>query len=427
MRVLSLFSGVGGFDLGLERAGMTVAAQVEIDPYCRRVLERHWPGVARYEDVRGVSGETGRGSERPVADASGTGVRREPCELRLACGSVDLVCGGFPCQDLSVAGKRAGLDGSRSGLWFEFQRIVSELRPKYVLVENVPGLLSSNGGRDFEVVLRGLGDCGYAVSWAVLDSQHFGVAQRRRRVFVVAGPDPESTEAILAISEGCAGHPETRRAAGEDVANTLGGGSAESSQGYRNDLDNDTYIPEVSHPVAARDARGVNQREDAMTYIAVRTAQTSANGHGIAEDVAHTLDGVNGQAVAHALSAEGFDASEDGTGRGTPLVAMPLRSNRWGGSDSHGDEGNVVLSETLREHPRPGSNSLGNIALGASVRRLTPVECARLQGFPDDWLDGADGPQYRALGNAVTVSVIEYIGRRMMAVEAARSSSGGPR
>lgn len=102
--------------------------------------------------------------------------------------------------------------------------------------------------------------------------------------------------------------------------------------------------------------------------------------------------------LAHSLRADGFDASEDGTGRGTPLVAMPLRSNRWGGSDSHGDEGNAVLSQ-------------------ASVRRLTPVECARLQGFPDDWLaEGADGPKYKALGNAVSVPVIEYLGRRILAV-----------
>jgi DNA (cytosine-5)-methyltransferase 1 len=204
-------------------------------------------------------------------------------------------------------------------------------------------------------------------------------------VFIVAGPDPESTEAILAIAEGCTGHPQTRRTAGQNAAGEAGGGvanplGAKRDGGWRGDLDNDTYIPEVSHPVNARDSKGVNQREDAMTSSAIRTAQTSANGHGIAHDVAHTIDGANGQAVAHTLSADGFDASEDGTGRGTPLVEASMTGG------------------------------------GATVRRLTPVECARLQAFPDDFLDGADGPQYRVLGNAVTVSVIEWIGRRMMAV-----------
>lgn len=150
---------------------------------------------------------------------------------------------------------------------------------------------------------------------------------------------------------------------------------------------------------------------DAM--YAIRTAQTSANGHGIAEDVAHTIDGANGQAVAHALTADGFDASEDGTGRGTPLVTAFQAKQDGAPSD---------LSPTLRalEYDESHANSGWHVGVhaGAAVRRLTPVECARLQGFPDNWLDGADGPQYRALGNAVTVPVIEWIGRRMMAVTA---------
>src|SRR5690242_6940886 len=111
----SLFSGIGGIDLGLERAGFECRWQVEIDPFCRQVLEKHWPGVKRYGDIRTI-----RGSEL------------EP---------VDLLAGGFPCQDLSQAGKRAGIEGARSGLWFEFARLVGELRPRYVLIENVPGLL----------------------------------------------------------------------------------------------------------------------------------------------------------------------------------------------------------------------------------------------------------------------------------------------
>lgn len=130
MRFVSLFSGIGGFDLGFERAGMTCLAQVEIDANARAVLARHFPTVQQFEDVRHV------------------GRHNLP-----AC---DVLCGGFPCQDLSVAGDRAGLAGERSGLYFEFQRIIMELRPTYVVIENVPGLFSSNDGRDFAIVLGGL-------------------------------------------------------------------------------------------------------------------------------------------------------------------------------------------------------------------------------------------------------------------------------
>ncbi len=159
MRVGGLFSGIGGFDLGLEQAGMSVAWQVEIDEYCNSVLEHHWPSVTLLEDVRDV----GKHNLEPV----------------------DLICGGFPCQDLSVAGRRAGLDGKRSGLWWEFHRVISEIEPNWVIIENVPGLLSSNHGRDMGTVLGALAELGYGWAYRVLDAQYFGLAQRRRRVFIV--------------------------------------------------------------------------------------------------------------------------------------------------------------------------------------------------------------------------------------------------
>lgn len=160
MNVVSLFSGAGGFDLAFERAGARVVGQVEIDPTARDVLARHYPTVPRMKDVRNV-----RGNEF---------------------GTADVLVGGFPCQDVSVAGRRAGLAGERSGLWFEFHRIVAAVRPQWVAIENVPGLLSSHAGRDFATVVSGLVECGYRVAWRVLDAQHFGVPQRRRRLFIVA-------------------------------------------------------------------------------------------------------------------------------------------------------------------------------------------------------------------------------------------------
>jgi hypothetical protein len=159
----SLFSGVGGFDLGLERVGGKVLFQCEADPYRRRVLNRHWPDVPVYPDVCAL-----RGEELP---------------------NVDLLCGGFPCQDLSVAGRRAGLAGGRSGLFFEFARLGDELvRPGgWLLIENVPGLLSSDSGRDFAVILATLAELGFHdCAWRILDSRFFGVPQRRRRVYILA-------------------------------------------------------------------------------------------------------------------------------------------------------------------------------------------------------------------------------------------------
>ena len=166
MNVGSLFSGIGGFDLGFERAGMRVSWQVELDPYCRAVLARHFPDAARFADVRAV----GAGDLDPV----------------------DLLCGGFPCQDLSAAGRGAGIDGARSGLWSEFARIVRELRPRYVVVENVPALLTGKGKRwDRGPIGRVLGDLAearYDAEWACLSAREFGAPHLRKRVWIVAYP-----------------------------------------------------------------------------------------------------------------------------------------------------------------------------------------------------------------------------------------------
>jgi DNA (cytosine-5)-methyltransferase 1 len=152
----SLFSGIGGLELGLERAGMSVVWQVEIDDYCRRVLTKHWPDVPKFIDVREVGAHN----------------------LEY----VDVICGGFPCQDVSLAGTQAGLAGERSGLWHEFARVIREIRPRFVLVENVAALLS-NG---FGVVLSELATNGYDAEWDVLPAGYFGAPHRRERVFLLA-------------------------------------------------------------------------------------------------------------------------------------------------------------------------------------------------------------------------------------------------
>lgn len=160
MKFGSLFAGIGGIDLGLERAGMTCAWQVEIDEYATKVLQKHWPNVARFRDVR----DCGKENLEPV----------------------DLICGGFPCQDVSVAGSRAGLKGKRSTLWSEFIRIVREIGPRWILAENVPGLLSSDDGQFFAQILRGLAQSGHDAEWDIIPAAAFGAPHLRKRVFVVA-------------------------------------------------------------------------------------------------------------------------------------------------------------------------------------------------------------------------------------------------
>jgi DNA (cytosine-5)-methyltransferase 1 len=185
---VSLFAGVGGFDLALQRSGIDVVASVEIDSKARAVLAKQFPNTQLFEDVCQVSG-------KDFINAGFT-----PNE--------GIMVGGFPCQDLSVAGKRSGLAGNRSGLFFEFIRLIDETKTKFVILENVPGLLSSNKGRDMGTVIGSLDDLGYSVAWRVLDAQFFGVPQRRRRVFIVGslGDDWRTPFEILALSQGRAGH-----------------------------------------------------------------------------------------------------------------------------------------------------------------------------------------------------------------------------
>jgi DNA (cytosine-5)-methyltransferase 1 len=182
MRFVSLFAGVGGFDLGLELAGHECIAQVEIDKHCRTVLDKHWPDVPKHDDVR---------SAIEFADRVGL------------VGRTDLVCGGFPCQDVSVAGKRAGLAGERTGLFWDALAFTTHVQAGWLLLENVPGLLTSNQGRDFGTILLALADAGLPhIEWKVLDSQFFGVPQRRRRVFLVASAEHPGRRPLLTESEG---------------------------------------------------------------------------------------------------------------------------------------------------------------------------------------------------------------------------------
>lgn len=384
MKYLSLFSGIGGFDLGLDRAAMSPVAQVEFSPKCRSVLRRHWPATECFEDVRTF----------------------DPQQLTVR---PQLVCGGFPCQDVSVAGRRAGLAGNRSGLWWEMQRIIADSAAPWFLVENVPGLLSSNDGRDFSAVIESLVEIGYGIAWRVLDAQYFGVAQRRERVFIVGYLGNVRRAAEVLFESDCLPWDsppirEAKQAVAASLASGTATGSGVNRPGRRRE--DDTFV-------ASDYTNG--QYEKAETSRAITTSADRSRAAPI---------------VTHTLTGNGFGTSEDGTGRGTPLVAQTL------GSHHHRNcpDDNVVpiaWSERTRERGSvlevepsgvfPSLKTGTKRQQGVGVRRLTPRECERLQGFPDDWTrydaDGnelADSPRYQMIGNAVAVPVAEWIGRRIM-------------
>ncbi len=319
MTVGSLFAGIGGFDLGLERAGMSVRWQCESDKRCREVLRRQWPEPPIYPDIRTMS------------DAP----------------AVDVVCGGFPCQDVSHANSRGreGLGGKRSGLWFEMLRVIRELRPQWVIAENVPGLLSSNGGRDFGTVLGGLAELGYGVAYRVLNSAGFGVPQRRRRVFIVGSlGDGRGAEILL--------EPESV--------------PRDSTPRQRTQLP-DTGVPALCPTLRSRFDGSPRVGDD---LLIPRHARTLLRGEGRKHEP-------SSETLLAWTETPNLDVQED--------ICPTLRKQHGGGVP------------------------------GVGVRRLTPTECARLQGFPDHWNDcQTDTARYAQFGNAVTVPVAEWIGRRIV-------------
>jgi DNA (cytosine-5)-methyltransferase 1 len=432
----TLFSGIGAPECAMPSIDWRWCA--EIDPFASAVHAARFLRVVNLGDVEQI-------------DAA----RIEP---------VDLVVFGSPCQSFSVAGKRLGLDDPRGNLALVGLRLIGKLRPRWVVWENVPGVLSSDGGRDFGAFLGLLGELGYGFAYAVLDAQHFGVPQRRRRVFVVGclgdwrGPaavlfDPES------LRGDSAPRPQTRQA----VAGSLGAGSK-------------------------RSGKRLGRREAAANHLIAFSAKDDGSDAGcvsptLRADMHHGKQGNGGvmPAIAHSLRVDGFDASEDGTGRGTPLVAvtisndshtvgdvagtlfakpgscqpMPLTLAIRGRGDSHDleyrDDGtaNAILTPNggragigvgavaFHENQRAETtlnDTAGSLKTGGgkpgqgypatmhgmSVRRLTPRECERLQGFPDFFTaisyrgkPAADGPRYRALGNSMAVPVIKWIGERI--------------
>jgi DNA (cytosine-5)-methyltransferase 1 len=499
--VVSLFSGIEGFGLAAAQLGIPVVASVEIDPDCRQIIAAAHPGAAILADIREVT------CEQIEAIIRAAGFDPSQC----------IVTAGFPCQDLSVAGRRAGLGGARSGLFWEIVRLAHGLRPRWLVLENVPGLLSAvcpcpgdyacmgNGravrcgyadrvageiiwheaaahpvpggacpggcmerhGGAMGAILGSVGQLGHGYAYRVLDAQFFGLAQRRERVFIVCDSGNRAAPAeILFEPEGGQGDPAARRAARANVAGTLG-----SRAGGSRTTDLDGHGAYITEAFPLQDGREIAKAQNGLgvgaaggpAYTldttgagAVATlqgggrrghridAEGAAGGHLVAFDMqqithpenranprpgdpAPTMNGAGqihvaarndsrphvasvGDEVAHALTNHSGrnDVNVD------PLIAFATTGNDF----SAGED----VAQPLRSQSSHGQ--LEGVALGTMVRRLTPRECERLQGFPDDYTrwraDGreqSDSARYRQLGNAVAVPVARWILARIVASE----------
>jgi DNA (cytosine-5)-methyltransferase 1 len=410
MKALSLFSGIGGFDLGFQRAGMDIVGMCEIDKHAQKVLRKRFPDAELYDDVKKIGASN------------------------YAKGTINLISGGFPCQDVSVAGKRAGLDGKRSGLWFEFARIIDEIEPKWVVIENVPGLFSSASGEDFATIIQWLANRGYGVGWRVFDSQYFGLAQRRKRVFIVASFGTTSFAKVLFEQNSISRHHSTSRKKGEKntsptdectdkrswcwkfrnggnptgerggVQTKPGGlGYLESNEcAFTISATQDQYIsfsiPKSSNPITTKE--GMRHSGDTGTLIPITYSMRE-------DDKANTFSLTE---IDKSLALQALQPATTSHHAQMLIVDNTL----W--EASHGYDpirvsNNQDIVPTLSAKMGTGGN---NVPL-VGVRRLTPTECERLQGFPDGWTDGQqDTQRYKQLGNAVSVNVAEWIGKRIM-------------
>jgi DNA (cytosine-5)-methyltransferase 1 len=409
----SVCSGIEAATVAWEPLGWRASFFSEIEAFPRAVLHHRFPHVPLHGDFTTIKAD-----------------EYEP---------IDLLVGGTPCQSFSIAGLRGGLGDDRGNLSLQFLRLADRTRARWVLWENVPGVLSSFEGRDFGAIITGLVELGYSCAWRILDAQYFGVAQRRRRVFLVGHSGGwRGAAAVLFERASLQGHSPPRRETRESVAGTLGGSS--QSGGFRTtDLDNSgAFIPVCF---------GGNRTSGPIDVTPALLAQPGSG---------FKCDFESETFITHSLRGEGFDASEDGTGRGTPLVPVAFSAK------DHGADAAYDCSPTLRamghaaSHPNGGgqvavafqssqsgvrvgethatldanngSRRHNGIALAAAVRRLTPRECERLQGFPDDYTaipwrgkpaaECPDGPRYKALGNSMAVPVVRWIGHRIAMVDA---------
>lgn len=401
MRYVSLFSGIEAASVAWCPLGWEPLAFSEIEPFPSAVLAHRYPGVPNLGDVTKIDWRVHSG-----------------------CTTADLVVGGSPCQSFSIAGRREGLEGA-SGLMWEYVRAIRELRPRWLVWENVPGALSSSHGEDFACLLRALDGLGYGLAWRVLDAQYFGVAQRRRRVFLVGSLGSTRACEVLFEPESLRwDHPsshEKRQALARQAQGSLGG--ADDGGGCLTPWDTQSrriYRPDGAWPTLDTRARSGG---DGRAVAFLPNAGHRAGSMAVSEELSPTLKTEHNPAVlcatdstANASIGEGF----------APTLTAHVAKNA-GYVFSPKNAATAGLSVSRETSPTLSATKQPAVSGGGMVRRLMPVECERLQGFPDGWTDvpykgkdhAPDSPRYKALGNSMAVPVMAWIGRRIQQAEEA--------
>lgn len=380
LRHASFFSGVGGLDLGFKRAGIHTTSLCEFNPYASAVLAERFPGIPNFGDITKLTAEE-------IPDA-------------------EIWSGGFPCQDLSIAGKRAGFAGSRSSLAFKFLELLGDMgerSPRWIVLENVAGLFTSNEGRDFIRLIHEISERGYAnLSWRILDAQHFGVPQRRKRAFIIAsrvGSDC-AQEVLFEPESGC-GHShagaQISHPAASGIGSSLarGGGNRESDSAAAN-----------THRM--REIAGVGSRLEHL----------------------QELEGEGEQAYAFRKSAR---VSGPGTGETWVADGKANTLNTFDVGDIRTTHA-VIQAYSIREDAKAGNFSATPLQVAGTLGALWPgVQSSHAQAFiigtqgggADELLpQGLDNHRYRVIGNGVAAPVAEWIGRRLVAVDAALQQEG---
>jgi DNA (cytosine-5)-methyltransferase 1 len=398
MRYLSVCSGMEAASVAWHPLGWTPVGFSEIEPFPCAILKHRFPNTPNYGSL--------------------TEYQSWPLEP----GAIDLLVGGTPCQSFSVAGLRKGLTDPRGNLALTFLGLADKLKPRWIVWENVPGVLSSNGGRDFGSFVGALGQLGYGWAMRILDAQHFGVPQRRRRVFVVAClGDWRAAAEVLSLREGLRGYSEKGRATRKEVTGTL---SSRSSAG--GGLGTDFDCAGGVQPVYRKSKRACSTTDN-ETWVPADASNTLNNfdlgdtrtTHAVVQPVAWTQ---NQREEVRLLGDKVGAIALPGTHQTNYIAEPKVYENH--AQDSR-VTGPLEVAPTVAAKFGTGG---GNVPLvGAmAVRRLTPVECERLQGFPDNWSriswkgkpeeQCPDGPRYKACGNSMAVPVMRWIGERIAAV-----------
>lgn len=390
MKYLSVCSGIEAASAAWHSLGWRPVGFSEIEPFPCSVLEHRFPDVTNFGDMT-------KFEEWPI----------EP-------GSIDVLVGGTPCQSFSIAGLRGGLKDGRGNLALTYCRIVQKLQPKWFVWENVPGVLSSNSGRDFGSIVGAMAELGYGLAYRVLDAQYFGVPQRRRRVFIVGCAGDWRCAAAVLFESGCvSGDSQKGGKKKQDVAGTMGARTCRSVGSQ--DAECGHIISSTGTTAHCLNAGGMG-RQDYETETMIACTLPASDG-GVSSGY-HPVIAIQERAVSTNIESgpQGAGFHDDGK-----AYTLEARNKVQAVAFTQNQRNEVRELDVIGAlQAQPGMKQQAYLSQSVGVRRLTPKECERLQGFPDDWTlvthrgkPAADGPRYKAIGNSMAVPVMRWIGKRI--------------